>query len=94
MIPTPDEITELFRSAGCPLTHVELLNLYSQVFKPVSGAVLQGARRALIQDGVICKFGKVKTATGRSLETYGLSEWFGVAPALENGELEEIDADD
>jgi hypothetical protein len=94
MIPTPEQIIELFRSAGCPLTHVELLNLYSQVFTPISGSVLQGARRALLQDGVICKFGKVETGTGRHLESYGLSEWIGVSPALVNGELEEIDIDD
>jgi hypothetical protein len=48
----------------------------------------------LIQDGVICKFGKVETGTGRHLESYGLSEWIGVSPALVNGELEEIDIDD
>ena len=85
---TPDDLTELFRAAGSPLTHTEMLNLYTQVFHPVAGSTLQGARRALILDGLICKFGKVKGKNNRPLETYGLCEWIGAAPAADDAEIE------
>jgi hypothetical protein len=91
---TPEDLKELFRAAGEPLTHTEMLNLFNQVFHPVTGATLQGARSALIQDGLICKFGKVKTPGGRPLETYGLCEWIGAAPAADNAEIEEIEVDE
>ena len=91
---TPEDLKELFRAVGEPLTHTEMLNLFSQVFHPVTGATLQGARSALIQDGLICKFGKVRGKTGRPVETYGLCEWLGSIPAADDAEIEEFEVEE